>query len=57
MDKVQKLNHSLYDIKMKLIDLEFREKAKGLGKKQQEELEILRKRKTELEGKIARMKK
>ena len=56
MNKVQKLQHSLYETKMKMINLEFRAKSKGLARNEEIEMELLRKRQIQLEEKISKMK-
>lgn len=56
MNKVQKLQHSLYETKMKMINLEFRAKSKGLARNEEIEMELLRKRQLQLEEKISKMK-
>ena len=52
MNKSQKLRHTLYEIEMKLIQLEFREKTKGLKKNEEIERGLLLRKKLELEEKV-----
>ncbi|HOH99042.1 MAG TPA: hypothetical protein PLE85_00745 [Bacteroidales bacterium] len=52
MKKEDKHKHSLYEIEMRIIALEFKARSRGLDKKQEGELEVLKKRKVLLEEKI-----
>jgi hypothetical protein len=52
MDKLKKVRHTLYEIEMKIIQLEFKARSKGLKKNEESELEVLRKKKAQLEGKV-----
>lgn len=56
MKKTEKLKHSLYEIRMKLIDLEFKAKSRGLSKHQESEMQVLQKMASQLEEKISRLK-
>jgi hypothetical protein len=56
MKKTEKLKHSLYVLRMKLIDLEFKSKSKGLSKHQEAEMQVLQKKASQLEEKIKGMK-
>lgn len=56
MNKTEKLKHSLYELKMKLIDLEFKAKSRGLSKNQEAEMQVLQKKVNQLEEKIGRQK-
>lgn len=52
MKKQDKHRHVLYEIEMRIIALESRARIRPLDKKQEGELEILRKRKIQLEERI-----
>lgn len=54
MNKTEKLKHSLYELRMKLIDLEFKAKSRGLSKHQEAEMQVLQKKVSQLEDKIGR---
>lgn len=56
MNKTEKLKHSLYELRMKLIDLEFKAKSRGLSKHQEAEMQVLQKKVSQLEEKIGRQK-
>jgi hypothetical protein len=56
MKKTEKLRHTLYELRMKLIDLEFRAKSHGLSKHQEAEMLVLQKKVSQLEEKIGRQK-
>ncbi|MBP7848903.1 MAG: hypothetical protein KA053_01375 [Lentimicrobiaceae bacterium] len=52
MMNADKHKHSLYEIEMQIIALEFKARSRGLDKKQEGEQEVLKKRKVLLEDKI-----
>ncbi len=53
MKKIDKLKHQRYEISMKIIDLETKEKRSKLTKNQEAEFKILKDKLEQLEARIA----
>jgi len=52
MKKIDKLKHQRYELSMKILDLEMKEKRKNLSKNEERELKILREKLEQLEERI-----
>ncbi len=56
MKKIDQLKRTEFNIALKILDLEGRQKKSGLSKKEEAELEILLKKKEKLAEQIAKLK-
>ncbi|HRY97585.1 MAG TPA: hypothetical protein P5550_00870 [Bacteroidales bacterium] len=52
MNKLKNIRHTLYEIEMKIIQLEFKARSKGLKKNEEAELEVLKKKQAQMEGRL-----
>ena len=56
MDKVSKLKHTLYEVKMKIIHLEDLREKRGLNSRETAELEVLLTTRNKLDQRIEKLK-
>ena len=56
MKKIDQLKRTQYDISMKILELEAKQSKPGLSKKEEAELEILKKKQEKLSEQIKKLK-